>query len=156
MTETLLPTNHLNLTDTAFLANTGPVRILKTNRSLAKFIFLGIVTLGIYPIVVMYESTESLNLIAQRDGRKTMNYLLTVLLLTPITAGIYSMIWSHGIANRIGDESSRRGFGRMVSASDFWIWNILGTLIIVGPFIYLHKFLKAMNSISASYNQVGA
>ena len=29
---------------------------------------------------------------------------------------------------------------------------ILGSLIIVGPFIFYHKFFKATNAINAAYN----
>ena len=29
----------------------------------------------------------------------------------------------------------------MFNATDFWLWNILGSLIVVGPFIYVHKLL---------------
>lgn len=34
-------------------------------------------------------------------------------------------------------------------------WCILGSLILVGPFIYTHKLLTAMNLLSADYNVNG-
>lgn len=34
-------------------------------------------------------------------------------------------------------------------------WNILGSLIIVGPFIYTYKLLHAMNDLCADYNARG-
>jgi len=40
-------------------------------------------------------------------------------------------------------------------AGTFWGWGILGSLILVGPFIYTHKLLTAMNRLSADYNVNG-
>ena len=46
---------------------------LPTNRSLTKFILLGLITFGIYDIVIMTTTAEALNTIASpRDGKKTM------------------------------------------------------------------------------------
>lgn len=42
-----------------------------------------------------------------------------------------------------------------VTAATYWLWNVLGVLIIVGPFIYMYKLLHAMNDLCADYNQRG-
>ena len=42
-----------------------------------------------------------------------------------------------------------------VTASTFWLWEVLGSLIVVGPFIYHYKMLHAMNDLCASYNAYG-
>ena len=52
-------------------------------------------------------------------------------------------------------EARRRGYQSTMSATCFWLWNVLGSLIIVGPFIYWYKFFKAMNQINTSYNMYG-
>ena len=129
---------------------------LKTNRSLVKFFFLSIITLGIYAIVVMSGISESINTIASKyDGKKTMHYCLLFFLIGPITCEIASIVWYHRISNRIGDELKRRGIDFEISAKTFWLWEVLGSLIIVGPFIYTHKLLKAMNLLCENYNQTG-
>lgn len=134
----------------------APVGQRKTNRGLLKFLLLGLITFGIYDIVVMTESTNTVNLIADRyDGKKTMHYCLMFFLVGWITAGIAWFVWWHRISNRIGDELERRGHARNLSASDYWLWNVLGSLIIVGPFIYMYKFLHAMNELAEDYNQRG-
>lgn len=38
---------------------------------------------------------------------------------------------------------------------DFWLWNVLGALIIVGPFVYMHKLSTAMNKLAENYNVNG-
>ena len=129
---------------------------LKTNRSLLKFILLSIITLGIYAIVVMSDISESINTIAGKyDGKKTMHYCLLFFLIAPITLGIASIVWYHRISARIGDELKRRGIDYSFSAKTYWLWGVLGSLIIVGPFIYTHKLLQSMNLLCENYNQTG-
>ena len=129
---------------------------LDTNRSLVKFILIGFITLGIYQLFITARAGEDLNMMASRwDGKRTMNYWLIALLLGPITLGIMYLIWWNGFANRIGAEQQRRGLPKTVSASDFWLWSILGSLIIVGPFIFAYKWLGAMNQLCENYNTFG-
>ena len=129
---------------------------LKTNRGLLKFVLLSIITLGIYAIVVMTTSTNDLNTIASRyDGKKTMQYCLLFFLVGPITLGVYALIWNHKMSDRIGTELRRRKINYDFGPSDFWLWGILGSLILVGPFIYRYKHLKSMNLLCADYNVRG-
>lgn len=138
-------------------AATGQPRgTLMTNRSLLKYILLGIITLGIYSIWVVARSGSDLNTIASRyDNRRTMNFWLVALLLGWLTFGIVTIIWWHTTSNRIGDELERRGKPRQVSASTFWLWYVVGSLIVIGPFVFMYKWLHSMNDISADYNVRG-
>lgn len=133
-----------------------PVGQLKTNRSLLKYILLSIITFGIYSIVFMSSISSDVNVVCSRyDGKKTMHYCLLFFLVGPITLGIAYWVWSHKIANRIGEELKRRNAGYSFSAADYWLWNVLGSIIVVGPFIYLHKLATAMNTLNAHYNVNG-
>ena len=130
-----------------------PAGQLKTNRGLLKFILLSILTFGIYGIVVMSVVSTDINIIAGRyDGRKTMHYCWVYFLFSWLTLGIVPIVWSHRISARIGRELSRRGIGYRFGAGSFWGWNVLGGLILIGPFVYLHKLLKSMNLLAAHYN----
>lgn len=129
---------------------------LKTNRGLLKLILLSILTFGIYPIIFYSSISTDINLIASRyDGKKTMHYCLLFFLVAPVTLGIGAIVWCHRISARIGKELSRRGIAYSFGAGSFWGWNVLGSLIAVGPFIYLYKLCKAMNLLSADYNARG-
>lgn len=133
--------------------STRPVGQLKTNRGLLKYILLGIITFGIYPLVVMSTISSDINIIASRyDGRKTMHYCLLTFIIVPITFGIAAFVWYHKISNRIHNELVRRNIGYDFSASTFWLWNILGAFIVVGPFVYAHKLFKSMNLLAENYN----
>lgn len=139
-----------------YQTNPAPVAQLKTYRGLVKFILLSLVTLGIYSIVYYSCISSDINIIASRyDGKKTMHFCLMSFILTPITLGIYTLVWYHQLSNRIGAELKRRGIDFDFGAKDFWLWNILGSLIFVGPFIYVHKLCKAMNLLSEDFNMRG-
>ena len=112
----------------------GPVRQLNTRRSLLKLILLTIITFGIYPYVFFSGISEDINLIASRfDGRKTMHYCLMAFIIGPLTLGIGFIVWFHNLSSRMGNELARRGIAYSFGASDYWLWNVLGSLIIIGP-----------------------
>ena len=128
-------------------------RQLRTNRGLAKYFFLSLITLGIYSLVCFGNMSSEINLVASRyDGKKTMNYYLLFFLIGPLTFGIGTIVWLHKFSERVGAEAARRSTGENFGASTFWLWNVLGSLIIVGPFIYIHKLFKAMNAVNADFN----
>lgn len=128
--------------------------MLRANRSLAKYFFLSLLTFGIYGIVVMSHISEEINKVASpRDGKKTMHYCLMFFLLTPITLGIASLVWYHRLCNRMGAELTARNLPYKFSAGTFWGWNILGALLFgIGPLVFIHKLMKAMNFINGDYN----
>lgn len=133
-----------------------PVKVMNNERALWKFIVFGILTCGIYNIVMWSGIGEDINMAAsRRDGKKTMHYCLVFFLLQEVTCGIFSFIWFHQISQRIGDEARARGMQTDLGASTFWLWNVLGSLIVVGPYIYTHKVIEAMNYIASSYNANG-
>ena len=137
-------------------AQARPVGQLKTNRGLFKYIIFSLLTFGIYPLVFMSSISSNVNVVCSRyDGKKTMHYCLLFFLVGPLTLGIADLVWYHRISNRIGTEIKRRGMTYSFGASDFWLWNILGSLIFVGPFVYLYKLCKAMNQMNSHYNIFG-
>lgn len=134
----------------------APALQLKTNRNLVKFILLSLITLGIYGIVVMTSVSTDINYIAGRyDGKKTMHFCLLFFVITPITLGIGTMVWYHRISERIDKELRRRNINYIFDAASYWLWAVLGSLLIAGPFVYLYKLFKAMNLLSADYNARG-
>lgn len=139
-------------------AQTTPVShaALNTRRSLLKYILLGLVTFGIYDLWQMTEITNTVNLICtRRDGKRIMNYLLMFLLVGWLTLGIGWLVWGHRLSARIGIEQAARRLPVTMTAGTYWLWNILGALIIIGPFVYTYKLLHAMNDLCADYNQCG-
>lgn len=129
--------------------------VLPCSRGLLKYILLTIITCGIYAAVVQSRLVDELNIAASSyDGKRTPS-ITEAGVYTALTLGIYAFVWNHKFAKRIGAELARRGIGYGFGASTFWLWGILGTLIIVGPFVYTHKLFKATNLINAQYNAMG-
>ena len=133
----------------------SPAIQLPVERGLGKMFFLGILTLGIYPMVIWSRIVTELNLVASSyDGKRTVSFF-GMTMLAPITLGIYGLVWIHNFCRRIGDELNRRNLGYQFGPSDFWLWNVLGSLILVGPFIFNHKLMKSMNKLNADFNVKG-
>ena len=130
-----------------------PVAQLKTKRGVIKFILLSAITFGIYALVLMSSISSDINIIASRyDGRRTMHFCLVYFIFAPLTLGIVPIVWYHKISGRIGRELERRKINYSFGAGSFWLWNVLGSMIIIGPLVYLHKLCKAMNKLSADFN----
>jgi len=136
-----------------YQASSAPVGQLKTNKGLLKYILLSIITFGIYGLVVMSAMSNDVNIVASRyDGRKTMHYCLLFFIISPLTLGIATFVWYHRISNRIGNELRRRSINSNFSSADYWLWGIIGSIIVIGPFIYMHNLFKACNQMCAHYN----
>lgn len=129
---------------------------LRTDRSFIKTFLLSLITFGIYGLVAFGNISEDVNVVCSRyDGKKSMNYYLLVFIVGPLTFGIASIVWMHNICERIGTELNRRQVAYDFGAKDFWLWNVLGSLIIVGPFVFAHKFFTAVNKMNENYNLNG-
>jgi hypothetical protein len=138
------------------MENTAPAVQLKTNKGLLKTILLSLITLGIYPLVVMSVVSNDINTVASKyDGKKTMHFCLLAFIFVPITFGIAGIVWYHKISDRIGAELNRRGIAYNFGAGTYWGWSVLGSLIGVGPLVYMHKLFKAVNLMNADYNEKG-
>ena len=147
------PVRQPSATDWAFSA---PVRNLKANKGLIKYILLTMITFGIYHLVVMSSVSDDINIIASRyDGRKTMHYCLLFFLVGPLTLGIGFIVWHHRISARIGYELRRRQIYYSFGAGSYWLWDVLGILIVIGPYIYTYKLFKATNKLCMHYNVYG-
>lgn len=133
----------------------APALQLPTNRSCLKIILLGLITFGIYDIVIWSKIASEINITASRyDGKRTCPYMAMVW-LTMITYGVFALVWMHKFSERVGAEVKRRGYDYSFGSADFWLWNVLGSLILIGPIVYCHKLMKSVNMINESYNVYG-
>ena len=59
------------------IQNTPPALQLPTSRGLVKIFFLGLITFGIYPLVIYSKISTEINTVASKyDGQHTMHYCL--------------------------------------------------------------------------------
>ncbi len=129
---------------------------LPTTRSWVRLFFLSIITFGIYGLVWWTKFTNDVNTICDpHDGKHSTHYLLMTFIITGLTLGIGALVWEHNLCKRLGNELQLRGIDYSFGAGTFWGWNVLGSLIFVGPFIFMHKLVKSMNLVCENYNRFG-
>ena len=136
---------------------TAPIIKLRTNRGLLKFFFLSLITFGIYGIICLGNVSRDINTIATKhDGKTTMSFYLVALIFSWLSLGIIPLIWFHNLSSRIEKELLVRNLPYQFSTGTFWGWNILGSLLFgIGPLVYIHKLMHAMNTLAADYNIKG-
>lgn len=110
-------------------ASGAPKLQLPVKRSLVKMFFFSILTLGIYPMVIWSRLVGEVNMVASRyDGERSMSFF-GMLMLSPLTLGIHTLIWFNKLCRRIGSELQRRSLAYTFGARDFWIWSFLMSLL---------------------------
>ena len=106
---------------------------IKTDRSLAMYILLGVCTCGIYVFYFIYSLARDLNQMCEGDGEKTPG-LAAYIGLCIITCGIYGLWWMYKIGNRLQANAPRYG------------------LCFIGPFIAMNILIKNTNALAGAYN----
>ena len=150
------PARDLSTGPVGAYGGTPPALPHKSDRNWVVILLLSLVTCGIYSIVVMTQITNEVNRVCTPyDHRNSMHYCLMLFLIGGLTLGIGWLVWYNNLCDRIGNELHRRGIDYKFGAGTYWGWGFFGSLIIVGPFIFLHKFTNAVNYMNADYNQRG-
>ena len=125
---------------------------LPTDRAMWKLMILSILTLGIYRIVFFIPFSFDLRKISPHDYSKQMNYMWAHF-LGLFTLTVVVDIWHYQTARSVSEALEYRRIDYEFGTGDFWKWFLLGSLILVGPFIYFHKLCKAMNLLCRHYNE---
>ncbi|MCL2705066.1 MAG: DUF4234 domain-containing protein [Spirochaetaceae bacterium] len=121
-------------------------------RGLVGLILLSIITLGLYGLYWIYKLAKDVNMICEGDGKKTGG-LLKLLLLGLITFGIYDLVWLYMLGDRLQDNGEKYSIKIKESGAAVLLWYILGSFIIVGPFIAMHIIIKNTNALATEYNK---
>ena len=123
-------------------------------RSGVGFLLLGIITLEIYPIVVLSHVRKEVNELNANNGVKKQMPFLLAYLLGFITCGIVPLVWCTRMAGKIQIAALERGItSPRLTKAFFACWIIFGSYIIVGPFIAYHRFFKVLNRVEAYENE---
>jgi hypothetical protein len=121
-------------------------------RSLVLLIVFSFITFGIYGYYWIYKLAKDVNAICKGDGKKTGG-LLKFLLLGIITFGIYILIWLYMLGDRLQDNGPKYNLTIKESGATVLLWYVLGSFIIVGPFIAFHIIIKNTNVLADEYNK---
>jgi len=124
---------------------------MKTNRSLLALILLSLITCGIYSLYFWHVYARDMNVVCMGDGKHTRGILARIV-FSILTLGIYDLIWMYGAGERISLNCHRYQTHCNTSGGSVLLWYLLGSLIIVGPFIALYKLIDGLNQLSIAYN----
>lgn len=124
---------------------------LATNRNMWKFMILSLLTCGIYTIIFFIPFSFDLERIHPSSGKR-MNFLFAYIFAL-FTFSIVIDIWHYQNTKQISEALEARKIDYEFGTGDFWKWLILGSFIIVGPFVYYHKLCHSMNLLCEDYNE---
>lgn len=124
---------------------------MKTNRSLGKYIILTIITFGIYSLLFWHGYARDMNIVCSGDGKTTRGIIFRIV-FSVLTLGIYEFVWLYSAGERIATNVQSRNLFCTTTGSSILLWYILGSFIIIGPFVAIHKLINGLNVLSADYN----
>jgi len=125
--------------------------MVQNNRSLFKFIFLTIITCGLYSLYFVHAIARDVNIICAGDGKQTAG-LLKYLLFSLLTCGIYSYVWYYKLGNRLVENGPKYGIGLAENGTSVLVWMIFGSLLCgIGPFVALNIIIKNTNQLATAY-----
>ena len=120
-------------------------------RSFITLFILGILTLGIYPIVFWHKLSKEVNVLCEGDGKKTMKYVF-VWLLNIVTLGIFGLVWKCKLTNRLKENASR--YGLKFSESGALVVVLCTVFFPIGGLFIAHCIMiKNFNAMGAAFNE---
>ena len=125
-----------------------------TNRSLAKWVFLGLITLNIYNIVVMSRLGKDLNhiqMMQEVPGKRLKPYFPS-LLLGIITLGIYPLVWEIKAISRVYTYADKAFTPTYWGPKKVSLYRTLLIWTIVCPLLAISKLFKTANLVCKWYN----
>ena len=85
-----------------------------------------------------------------KDDRGLLSYIL----LSIITCGIYSWVWYYKLGNRLAANAPRYGLSFQENGTTVLLWLVFGALLCgIGPFIAMNILIKNSNRICNAYNR---
>ena len=114
-------------------------------RSIGKYIFLNIITLGIYGIVFWYKWTEDVNKICEDDGNDSANYLL-MLILDVFSLGISVLVWNYKMAERLYQKAGDYGIELKHGGMFVMLCRFIPLVSSIFKISYINKFVEAYNA----------
>ena len=113
-------------------------------RKVGKYIFLSIITLGIYSIVFWYKWAKDVNKICEGDDKDSANYIL-VLILDFFSLFFYAFVWNYQMAERMFQKAADYNVALKHGGMFIAIWRVL-------PFVSSVYKIKYINRLAAAYN----
>ena len=126
---------------------------VREDRGIFPYLFLTLITCGIYGIWFLHQWIKDINRMCEGDGKHTEGILLYCL-LSLVTFGIYGLFWWHKMGERLYGASLSEGLEADISGGKLVVCFLLGLLTFgLGSWYAIHTAMKATNELAAAYNQ---
>ena len=135
-----------------FVPAGGARRPVQTDRSLFLYIFLTIVTCGIYSWIFIYKLAKDTNEICFDDGETTPG-LGAMILYSILTCGFYSFYWMYKIQNRYQVAGMKYGVPVVENGTSLLMWYLCGSLFCgLGHYVAMHIVITTANKLAVAHN----
>lgn len=137
-----------------YAAPAAPLGSRKVNdsRSFPLFVLITFLTCGIYRYIALHEMAEDMNAICRGDEDETPG-IVVFIILSWLTAGLYSAWWIYRLGNRLQRNAPRYGLSFKQNGTTLLIWSYAGCLLCcIGPFVADYILIKNTNALGAAYN----
>ena len=114
-------------------------------RKTGKFIFLNIITLGIYGLFFWTKWTNDLNKICDGDDKESGHYIL-VFILDIFSFGINAFVWNYQMVERMYQKAKDYNITLKHGGMFVMIWRILPIVSSVYKIKYFNKLAEAYNA----------
>ena len=124
---------------------------VKRDRSFIAYLFLTVITLGIYSLFFWHKYIKDLNTVCN-DGDDSPNIIL-LLLLSCITFGIYYYYWMYKQSNRIKEAAPKYNVEITQDGTSVLLWSVITTFffgvgIILGEYFMIANLNKITNKLN--------
>lgn len=131
-------------------------KLLNEKRRLWKYIIFGVLTLGIYDLIFMWNMVKDLNkacgYVENGDEDRSPNFLIMII-FNILTLGIYNYVWYYKQGNRIKRAGKLYGLEIDEKGSTYVLWSLFGILLFgIGPLVTMYLFFSNLNKICRLYN----
>lgn len=121
-------------------------------RKAGKYIFLNIITLGIYGLFFWSKWADDLNKICGDEENDSATYIL-VFILDLFSLGIYSLVWNYQQGERMYQKAADYGVELKHGGLFLMFWNIIPFVRSVYKIKYINKLAEAYNATVAPVEQ---
>lgn len=118
--------------------------MLKTKK-IGLYIFLNIITLGIYGLFFWSKWTKDVNTLCDGDDKDSAHYLL-VFLLDIFSLGIYTLVWNYQMGERLYQKAADYGVELKHGGMFIMIFRFIPLVSSILKISYANKLIAGYNA----------
>lgn len=128
-------------------------KLMQDDRSIVKFIFLSIITCGLYEFWFFWWFVKDINQWCEEEGsrKRSSNYFVASLLAV-LTLGIYTFFWYYRLGDMLGFVARRRNVDTPVSGGYMIICLVLNFFFGIALLVAMAEMINAANEIAHQHN----